>query len=264
MPWLHEKDHLADRLILSKRTTGKSIARETGMDEHMREEQPVQGIVPKGTPTDASGKVSGAQEHGVPETEPGTGERPGDRAQTAARDGGHAGNAGAVSDDLFGAASNDPSHDSSHDTFAQGAARVSQRSQTRPHPHRSLRSQLAEGMDRMSKKPFLQGKTWSFLLSVNILMAVVLSFILVWVSIERMDINYFINLERSRLREKQSLHGKLEVEKERLLSPYELRLKAEKLGMKAPAPGQIRRMDLSSRVPGRVQGGSSGSSRGSR
>lgn len=260
MPWLHEKDHL----ILSKRTTGKSIARDTGMDEHMREEQPVQGTVPKGTPTDASGKVSGAQEHGVPETEPGTGERPGDRAQAAARDGGHAGNAGAVSDDLFGAASNDPSHDSSHDTFAQGAARVSQRSQARPHPHRSLRSQLAEGMDRMSKKPFLQGKTWSFLLSVNILMAVVLSFILVWVSIERMDINYFINLERSRLREKQSLHGKLEVEKERLLSPYELRLKAEKLGMKAPAPGQIRRMDLSSRVPGRVQGGSSGSSRGSR
>lgn len=264
--------HLADRLILSKRTTGKSIARETGMNEHMREEQPVQGTVPKGAPSDVSGKVSGAQEHGVPETEPGTGERPGDRAQAAARGGGHAGNAGGVSDDLFGAASNDSSHDSSHgsshdsshDTFAQGAARVSQRSQARPHPHRSLRSQLAEGMDRMSKKPFLQGKTWSFLLSVNILMAVVLSFILVWVSIERMDINYFINLERSRLREKQSLHGKLEVEKERLLSPYELRLKAEKLGMKAPAPGQIRRMDLSSRVPGRVRGGSSGSSRGSR
>ena len=90
----------------------------------------------------------------------------------------------------------------------------------------------------------MQGKSWYFLLSVNILLAVVLALTLVWVSIERMDINYFINIERVKLREKQSLHGKLMVEKERLLSPYELRIKAEKLGMKAPRPGQIRRIDM--------------------
>ncbi len=78
-----------------------------------------------------------------------------------------------------------------------------------------------------------------------------LGFILVWVSIERMDINYFINREQVRLREKQSLHGKLLVEKERLLSPYELRIKAEKLGMKAPKPGQIRRIELGPGVAAR-------------
>lgn len=97
---------------------------------------------------------------------------------------------------------------------------------------------------RMSGARFLHGRSWYFLLSVNILLAIVLSLTLVWVSIERMDANYFINLERAKLRDKQSLHAKLEVERERLLSPYELRINAERLGMKAPEPGQIRRMDL--------------------
>ena len=101
----------------------------------------------------------------------------------------------------------------------------------------------------VSRTRFLHGRSWYFLLSVNILLAIVLSLTLVWVSIERMDTNYFINLERANLREKQSLHGKLEVERERLLSPYELRVNAERLGMKAPEPGQIRRMDLKKPIP---------------
>lgn len=111
------------------------------------------------------------------------------------------------------------------------------------------RAALSRSLSGLSQSRFLRGRTWSFLLSANILAAIVLGIILVWVSIERMDINYFINLEQVRLREKQSLHGKLLVEKERLLSPYELRIKAEKLGMKAPKPGQIRRIDLGSRTP---------------
>ena len=35
----------------------------------------------------------------------------------------------------------------------------------------------------------------------------------------------------------------VEVERERLLSPYELRRKAEEIGMKEPKPGQVRRME---------------------
>lgn len=108
---------------------------------------------------------------------------------------------------------------------------------------------MRPALARVSNARFLQGRTWYFLLSVNILLAIVLSLTLVWVSIERMDANYFINLERAKLRDKQSLHGKLEVERERLLSPYELRVNAERLGMKAPEPGQIRRMDLKKPVP---------------
>ena len=126
-------------------------------------------------------------------------------------------------------------------TVAQTAA---QKASQAAHEAVHLGANIAKGVGRLSQSTFLQGKSWYFLLSVNILLAVVLALTLVWVSIERMDINYFINIERVKLREKQSLHGKLMVEKERLLSPYELRIKAEKLGMKAPRPGQIRRIDM--------------------
>ena len=126
-------------------------------------------------------------------------------------------------------------------TAAQTAA---QKASQAAHEAAHLGANIAKGVGRLSQSTFLQGKSWYFLLSVNILLAVVLALTLVWVSIERMDINYFINIERVKLREKQSLHGKLMVEKERLLSPYELRIKAEKLGMKAPRPGQIRRIDM--------------------
>ena len=40
------------------------------------------------------------------------------------------------------------------------------------------------------------------------------------------------------------MRAKLEVERDRLLSPYELRLKADQYGMKEPRPGQIRRMQV--------------------
>ena len=35
----------------------------------------------------------------------------------------------------------------------------------------------------------------------------------------------------------------MEVEGERVLTPYELRRKAEEIGMKEPKPGQVRRME---------------------
>ena len=126
----------------------------------------------------------------------------------------------------------------------ESAAPGSESTPDAAHEAAHLGANIAKGVGRLSQSTFLQGKSWYFLLSVNILLAVVLALTLVWVSIERMDINYFINIERVKLREKQSLHGKLMVEKERLLSPYELRIKAEKLGMKAPRPGQIRRIDM--------------------
>lgn len=131
-----------------------------------------------------------------------------------------------------------------HDVGQTAAHTAAQRASQAAHEAAHLGANIAKGVGRLSQSTFLQGKSWYFLLSVNILLAVVLALTLVWVSIERMDINYFINIERVKLREKQSLHGKLMVEKERLLSPYELRIKAEKLGMKAPRPGQIRRIDM--------------------
>ncbi len=102
---------------------------------------------------------------------------------------------------------------------------------------------------RLQRMPFLRGRAWNLLLGLNILASVVLGILLVWLSIERMDTTYFINLEQNSLRVKQSLHAKLEVEKGRLLSPYELRQKAEELRMKEPVPGQIRRLSIRNLKP---------------
>ncbi len=108
---------------------------------------------------------------------------------------------------------------------------------------------LTAGMDRLSQSPVFRGRLFLILLVVNVLFALVSGLILVWVGIERMDSNYFINLERSRFREKMELNVKLHVERERLLSPYELRARAQKYGMKQPAPGQIRRLDVGRPAP---------------
>lgn len=86
------------------------------------------------------------------------------------------------------------------------------------------------------------GKGWLLMLALGLLSCMVMGLILVWSNIERMDTTYFINKQQLTLRERQSLKAKLEVERERLLSPYELRRKAKEFGMHEPKPGQIRRM----------------------
>ena len=66
---------------------------------------------------------------------------------------------------------------------------------------------------------------------------------MVWINIERMDVNYFINQLQASVRERQEHKVKLEMEREFLLSPNELGRKAAALGMHQPHPGQVRRMD---------------------
>ena len=106
----------------------------------------------------------------------------------------------------------------------------------------SVKNLLAPRLARYGGQAGLRGRTWMLVLALNILMAVVMSIVLVWLNIERMDTTYFINIQRSELREKQGLRAKLEVERDRLLSPYELRMRAEQFGMTEPRPGQIRRL----------------------
>ena len=90
-----------------------------------------------------------------------------------------------------------------------------------------------------------QGKvqTKSWLLLLGLLTCMTMCLILVWSNIERIDTTYFINIAQNKLQERKALRAKLEVERERLLSPYELRRKAEEIGMKEPKPGQVRRME---------------------
>lgn len=87
-------------------------------------------------------------------------------------------------------------------------------------------------------------RSWVLVICFELLLFPLLGLVLVWSGIERTDTTYFINIAQNEFRTRQALHAKLEVERERLLSPYELRIKAEKFGMHEPAQGQVRRMEI--------------------
>lgn len=88
------------------------------------------------------------------------------------------------------------------------------------------------------------GRGWLLALALGLLACMVMGLVLVWSNTERMDTTYFINIAQNELRERRALRAKLEVERERLLSPYELRRRAEEFGMREPKPGQVRRMEI--------------------
>ena len=100
---------------------------------------------------------------------------------------------------------------------------------------------------RMKKAVVFQkanGRGWLLVLAWGVIACMSMGLVLVWVNIERMDTNYFINIAQTTLNERKSLRAKLQVERERLLSPYELRRRAEEFGMTEPKPGQVRRLQL--------------------
>ncbi len=86
---------------------------------------------------------------------------------------------------------------------------------------------------------------WILFVVFGTLSAMFMTLVLVWVNIERMDTNYFINKLMVSIQEKESHKTKLELEREFLLSPHELGRRAEALGMQQPKAGQIRwRQDI--------------------
>lgn len=96
--------------------------------------------------------------------------------------------------------------------------------------------------EKPQKKPSRKG--WLWLVLLEALGIPVMGLILVWSGIERTDTTYFINIAQNEARERQILHAKLQVERERLVSPYELRKRAEQFGMREPRPGQVRRLEI--------------------
>ena len=84
---------------------------------------------------------------------------------------------------------------------------------------------------------------WLLAIVLGILSCLVMGLVMVWMNIERTDTSYRINLLQVDIRERQAHKAKLEVEREHLLSPYELGRRAEAFGMRQAKPGQIRRRD---------------------
>ena len=89
-----------------------------------------------------------------------------------------------------------------------------------------------------------RGSGWLVCAALGILSCLVMSLVMVWCNIERMDTTYFLNALQLEVAEREALRAKLEVEKEHLLSPYELGNKAREYGMHQARPDQIRRMVL--------------------
>ena len=84
---------------------------------------------------------------------------------------------------------------------------------------------------------------WMFSLVLSLMLSMVLGLSLVWLSIDRNDTAYFIHKTQIQIEENRSHVGKLEVERDSLLSPYVLGKKAQQLGMSMADPGQIRRVE---------------------
>ena len=64
----------------------------------------------------------------------------------------------------------------------------------------------------------------------------------VWLNIERTDMAYDLRKMEKSLGQKEDLAAKLTVERNNLVSPYELKKLAGRLGLGVAAPGQIRRI----------------------
>jgi len=64
----------------------------------------------------------------------------------------------------------------------------------------------------------------------------------VWLNIERMDLAYDLRKMEKSLGQKEDLAVKLTVERNNLVSPYQLKGLAGQLSLGVAAPGQIRRI----------------------
>ena len=83
---------------------------------------------------------------------------------------------------------------------------------------------------------------WVLGLIFSLLFSISMGLCLVWLSIERTDKAYTIRRLQQELSYRIAFKHKLEVERERLLAPFELVRKAHEFGMHEAKPGQIRRV----------------------
>lgn len=85
-------------------------------------------------------------------------------------------------------------------------------------------------------------RNWFFTVLALAGLALVLRLGQVWLNIERVDLAYGIESLEREVSKRSKLVEKLEVERDNLLSPYQLKRLAEKHGLGPAGPGQIRRL----------------------
>lgn len=84
--------------------------------------------------------------------------------------------------------------------------------------------------------------TWLLILMISLLFSFSAGLFLIWMSIERTELAYNTYKIQNELNSGEGHIVKLEVEKDSLLSPYELDKKAQELGLRIADPGQVRRL----------------------
>lgn len=84
--------------------------------------------------------------------------------------------------------------------------------------------------------------SWILWLTFSILLSIGIGLGLVWISIEHTDLAYTIRQLQNELNSRIAFKSKLEVERERLLAPFELKQRAEKVGMYEADSKKIRRI----------------------
>lgn len=87
-------------------------------------------------------------------------------------------------------------------------------------------------------------------LAANLALAMFLGLGLVWLNIERVELAYDLRRLELESRELRALVDKLEIERDNLWAPYNLRRKAPEYGLRPARTGQIRRMEAPRTGPG--------------
>ncbi|MDR2891727.1 MAG: hypothetical protein LBV80_01385 [Deltaproteobacteria bacterium] len=85
-------------------------------------------------------------------------------------------------------------------------------------------------------------KLWIYGLCASILVNFALALLLVWSNTERAGLGYELKQQQQAMTELADLTAKLEVERDRLLSPYYLDARAVQFGLRSALPGQKRFM----------------------
>ena len=84
--------------------------------------------------------------------------------------------------------------------------------------------------------------TWLITIIVLAVSGLMLSLLMVWLNIGRVDMGYTLKRLQTDYENKKTLGDKLRLERDNIISPYSLSGKASEFGLGPAKPGQIRRM----------------------
>ncbi len=93
-----------------------------------------------------------------------------------------------------------------------------------------------------AEQGFSYANAWLIVLMISLLFSFSAGLFLIWMSIDRTELAYNVYKVQTALDNSKGHINKLEVERDSILSPYELDKKAAEFGLVVADPGQVRRI----------------------